>query len=124
MKQRNTRHKQHLLAVIRQSEKAMAADEILDTIGSSINRTTVYRILDRFERDGLVHRVIGEDNKSYYAGCNACSPEHHEDQHAHFQCKSCHEVRCLNVDIQLPEVEGLRIEDRYILLTGLCESCQ
>ena len=61
-------------------------------VKGEMNKTTVYRILDRLEQDGTIHCFNGKDGLKWYAKCNGCSENHHYDLHPHFQCNNCDKV--------------------------------
>lgn len=120
---RNTKQKQGVIDVLKEQKEALSADEVLDKLDLKVNRVTVYRILERFEREGIAHRVVGIEGKSYYALCSDCDAEHHHDRHAHFQCRECKSLRCVDVEVSRPKLDHVQIESVSVLLTGLCETC-
>lgn len=121
---RNTKQKQGVIDVLKEHKEALSADEVLDKLDLKVNRVTVYRILERFEQEGIAHRVVGLEGKSYYALCSdECDSGHHHDRHAHFQCKSCKSLRCVDAEVIRPKLDNVQIESVSVLLTGLCESC-
>tara|TARA_B100001093_G_scaffold507111_1_gene567125 strand:- start:1321 stop:1605 length:285 start_codon:yes stop_codon:yes gene_type:complete len=88
-----------------------------------VNKTTVYRLLDRLEDDGVVHSFSGDDSIKYYARCHSCSDTLHLHSHPHFQCVSCDKVRCLDFEVTLDAPENLQVMESQILLKGHCELC-
>lgn len=124
MEKRNTKQKQGVIDVLKGNTIAMSADEVLEKLDTKANRVTVYRILERFEQEGLAHRIVGLDGKSYYAICaDTCDEKHHHDYHAHFQCRQCKTLTCVDVQIVRPKLHNVKIEDCQVLLSGLCEAC-
>lgn len=104
---------------------ALSADEVLERLDEGPNRVTIYRILDRLEREGIAHRVVGINGKSYYSRCETrCGGQGHVHNHAHFQCRGCQEVSCLEIEPALPRHGDYLIEDQQVLLIGLCKGCQ
>lgn len=126
MTTRNTLHKDSVWHILTETKVALSADEVLEKITSKINRTTVYRILDRFEEEGKVHKIIGLDQKAYYSPCKSgqCGHHHHHDTHAHFQCKKCFRLQCIELETALPSIKSLEIETQQVLLIGLCKNCK
>ncbi len=124
MERRNTKQKQGVIDVLKSSEAAMSADEVLDQLMTKMNRVTVYRILERFEQEGVAHRIVGLDGKNYYALCaEDCHAHAHSDYHAHFQCKKCKNLTCVDVEVSQPKLDNYKIEECQVLLTGLCAEC-
>ena len=120
---RKTKHLEQVLRVFRQSSDALSAGMLLDVLDNEINKSTVYRMLDKLEDDGLIHSFLTMDQVRFYAFCKGCSSGRHVDSHAHFQCTSCKRVSCFSEDIVLPTSERARITSAQVLLTGQCESC-
>ena len=120
---RKTKHLEQVLHVFRQSNEALSAGMLLDVLDNEINKSTVYRMLDKLEDDGVIHSFLTMDQIRFYALCNGCSSGPHVDSHAHFQCTSCKRVSCVSQEIVLPTPGRARITSAQVLLTGQCESC-
>jgi len=72
MNRRNTPTKQAVLNLLSNSKKALRQDAIEKQLDIKINRATIYRVLNRFCTDDLVHRIVAEDGKPYFAICKKC----------------------------------------------------
>jgi Fur family ferric uptake transcriptional regulator len=123
MERRNTKQKQGVINVLKTHDMALSADEVIEKLNLKMSRVTVYRILERFEQEGIAHRVVGLEGKNYFALCSDCDSEHHHDSHAHFQCRECKSLRCVDVEVIRPRLSDVKIEECRVLLTGLCETC-
>ena len=120
---RKTKHLEQVLNVFRQSSDALSAGMLLDALANRINKSTVYRMLEKLEDDGVIHSFLTMDQIRFYALCKGCSSGCHVDSHAHFQCTSCKRVSCFSEDIVLPTPKRSRITAAQVLLMGQCESC-
>lgn len=120
---RKTKHLEHVLQAFRQSSDALSAGMLLDALANEINKSTVYRMLQKLEDDGVIHSFQTMDQIRFYALCKGCSSGRHVDTHAHFQCTSCKRVSCVSEEIVLPTPGRARITSAQVLLTGQCESC-
>ena len=120
---RKTKHLEHVLQAFRQSSDALSAGMLLDALANDINKSTVYRMLQKLEDDGVIHSFLTMDQIRFYALCKGCSSGRHVDTHAHFQCTSCKRVSCFSEEIVLPTPKRARITSAQVLLTGQCESC-
>ena len=120
---RKTKHLEQVLNVFRQSSDALSAGMLLDALANRINKSTVYRMLEKLEDDGVIHSFLTMDQIRFYALCKGCSSGCHVDSHAHFQCTSCKRVSCFSEDIVLPTPKRPRITAAQVLLMGQCESC-
>ncbi|KAF9659278.1 transcriptional repressor [Tenacibaculum sp. ZH5_bin.1] len=120
---RKTKAVKKLLSLFESGVSAIAAVDLVSKLNDEMNKTTVYRVLDRLENDGVIHSFMGKGGVKWYAKCTSCSSHHHNDIHPHFQCTDCKKVTCLSVDISIPQVENHIIESATVFLTGKCEIC-
>jgi Fur family ferric uptake transcriptional regulator len=72
MIRRSTPTKDAVLNVLADSKKAMSQEAIMKKVDIDIDRATVYRVLNRFCEDGILHRIVAEDGKQYFAVCIKC----------------------------------------------------
>src|SRR5690606_35127797 len=95
MKRRNTPSKEAILDLLISAGKAMSRDAIEQKIDIEIDRATIYRVLNRFCEDGLVHKIVADDGKQYFAVCMKCDEKKLADNHFHFRCTSCQTIEWL-----------------------------
>ncbi|WP_196887365.1 Fur family transcriptional regulator [Aureivirga sp. CE67] len=112
-----------LLKEFENKPNAISAIELIKRLSSKINKTTVYRVLDKLEDDGVLHSFLDNSGIKWYAKCNGCSKTGHIDMHPHFQCLSCGKVDCLSVEVKIPPIPNRKIEVSQVLIQGRCESC-
>lgn len=120
---RKTASVKFVLNIFEDRQKAVSVVALVKLLQEKMNKTTVYRILDRLEQDGVIHSFLGKEGLKWYAKCQGCSPAHHLDVHPHFQCKDCGTVECLQVDISIPVINNKQIDSAEIILVGKCEDC-
>ena len=120
---RKTKSLETLLSTFNNSSSAFSVVDLVDRYKEQMNKTTIYRILEKLEQDGVVHSFLGIDGLKWYAKCNACSHDHHVDTHPHFQCQLCGKLDCLETEISIPSVPNRRVNFAQILLVGRCEDC-
>ena len=134
-----------VLGVLKGAARPLGVAEVLEHLPSDTDAVTVYRTLNTFTRERIVHRVRGEDRTARYALGDAADvapaataskrqesarakPAH---GHAHFVCDTCGGVECLE-ESKIPKtlVSALRVAPRYavtypeILLHGTCPNCR
>lgn len=119
---RKTKSVKALLHVFEVSKTAISTLELVERFQGQMNKSTVYRILERMENEGVLHSFAGVDGLRWYALCGSSHTDH-LDTHPHFQCQDCGKTECLPIDITIPEVAKYNIESASILLTGKCENC-
>ena len=120
---RKTQSVEALLNEFHNSPEAISAIDLIKRFDSKINKTTVYRILDRLEDDGVLHSFLDSSGIKLYAKCNGCSSQGHLDIHPHFQCTSCGKVDCISVEVTIPQIPNREIISSQILIQGVCDKC-
>jgi len=116
-----------VLELIGNHDSPLSAGEIFTVLSTnqSINRVTVYRILDLLVAKGLVDRISG-GGRSFYYGLAA------NENHApppHFYCTRCGAMECLSpeslqLNTDLPDrIFPGKIENVEIRFNGICECC-
>lgn len=123
MIRRSTPTKEAVLNVLADSKKAMSQDAIMKKVSVNIDRATVYRVLNRFCEDGILHRIVAEDGKQYFAVCIKCEEKKQADHHFHFRCTKCETIECLPVAVQFSLVKEYSVESVNCILTGVCKDC-
>ena len=120
---RKTKALDTILSFFEATDCAVSVVELVNKVSTQMNKTTVYRILDRLEDEGVVHSFSGTKGLKWYAKCHECSTQHHNDLHPHFECKECGKVECLDVSIELPQIDNRHVETADVMLTGQCDDC-
>lgn len=123
MKRRNTPTKKKILEIFEGADEAICSSMIEEQLKGNVDRSTVYRILQAFEKDGLIHKVVDPSGKIFYAACKKCSTEEHKHNHFHFKCQKCEKVECLDEHITIPKLDGYFVNDFYGVINGLCQQC-
>ncbi|MEM9835614.1 MAG: transcriptional repressor [Bacteroidota bacterium] len=123
MPRRKTKAQSAVLELLQQESKALSHDSISAILGTEMDRVTIYRILNRFVKDGIVHRIVGDDGRQYFATSHAKDSHDHSQPHVHFRCVDCDQVECVpgEVGYQLPK--GYRVDNCNIILSGVCQNC-
>ena len=130
MKQvRNTPTKQFILGLITDAGRALSQSEIQEQTEGLCDRVTVYRVLDRLENEGDIHRVVHLDGVVRFAKCHSCEVDGHSHIHAHhhvhFHCTECNAVTCLESvipEFKLPR--NYKVSETNFSLSGVCPQCQ
>lgn len=123
-KTRNTEKQNLVMEILSKTTHAMTAEDIMEAIPIKVNKTTIYRILERFIEKGEVHFVTDKNGKAHYALCTNCGTSHNLHNHIHFECQKCSEVTCLPNTLHLPNLEGFTIQQTQFLIIGVCNKCE
>ena len=119
--------RQAVLRSIGEKSRPLTAAEILTMIQyrMSINKVTLYRILDLLVDKGLIKRLSAGDRAFRYG----MGVSHLHPDHPHFVCNQCGVMECLGPDLlpgrlKEPHIEGKRlIKAVEVRFEGICESC-
>ena len=120
---RKTKSVKSLLNEFEKDSSAISVTALIEHLDSEMNKTTIYRILERLEDDGILHSFLGKNGHKWYAKCTGCSSSHHHDVHPHFECTECGKVDCLTINITIPAIPNRTLETSQVLLQGKCETC-
>ncbi|RYD50817.1 MAG: transcriptional repressor [Sphingobacteriales bacterium] len=123
MNRRQTPTKEAVLRVLSGSGKALSQEAIERRVEVAMDRATIYRILNRFDADGLVHKIVAEDGKQYFAVCRNCAAHQHQDDHYHFRCTRCDTIECLPEPVAFTTPNGYTVTQINCVLTGICKDC-
>ena len=74
---RKTKNLERVLAAFADEGGALTAKAVLDLMPSGVNKTTVYRLLERLKDDGVLHSFTSGDGVVHYAKCHACPNSAH-----------------------------------------------
>ena len=123
MKRRNTAAQEAVLSVLTSKRRAMSQDAILNQMNIEADRATIYRILNRYCEDGIVHRIVADDGKQYFAVCVKCDNGPIPANHFHFRCTKCETIECLSSLVEYSVPESYKVESLNCVLVGVCKDC-
>lgn len=121
---RMTTARVQVLKVLLNAGRALTHNEVEDKLGRnhSIDRVTVYRVLDWLTESGLAHKITDSDRVWRF---NAAG-ERHGGEHAHFTCTCCARTICLDEApaAKAPKLPaGYRSHQVEVTVRGLCDDC-
>ena len=114
-----------LLKFFMNCDSSLSFSEIKELIDSPVDKATIYRALESFEKKGLIHVVPNMGNETKYALCSDCKIDIHKHEHAHFICKSCSNTFCVDLDKTIfnLSLDGYLIDDVNLIMEGICRKC-
>lgn len=125
---RPTGHRLAVLRVLGTAKNPLTAQEVFDALQTdrSINRVTVYRVLESLVEGGVVDKMSAGDRSFRYG----LAPNENHPRHAHFYCRLCGLMACLPPE-SLPMLSqsasaGLPgiVEKYEIRVDGICHECR
>lgn len=120
---RKTKAVKTILNHFEQSHLAISVVDLVEGLQDEMNKTTVYRILERLEADGTLHSFLGKDGRKWYAKGHKCQNGNKLGTHPHFQCMICGKVECLSFEFSIPPLPHYKIENAELFLVGRCKDC-
>ncbi len=122
-----TANRIHILEAIGNNNYPLTATDIFKIVdrNQSINRVTVYRILDLLVEKKILERLNVGSRAAYYG----LAPNENHAPHPHFYCTKCGQMDCLNSESVNINVDNLRksfpgeIEKVEIRVDGICKNC-
>jgi Fur family ferric uptake transcriptional regulator len=116
-----------VLEVVGNNKYPLSAADIFKTLerGDSINRVTVYRILDLLVDHGIIER-LSTGGRAFYYGL---APNDYHRPHPHFYCKSCGQMDCLDPESLDVDAGPLwktfpgQIDRVEVRVDGICKNC-
>jgi len=102
--------------------------ELEQLVVPKMDRVTIYRTLNTFLENHIVHKISDDEGVTRYALCASdCGhAQHHEHDHVHFKCDTCKTTECLEhalADATITLPAGYELKDRNFLIVGRCAKC-
>lgn len=97
----------------------------LETELETVDKSTVFRTLNLFMKNNLLHTIDDGSGSLKYALCDdncECMPE---QQHVHFYCTRCKKSTCLrNIPIPIVDLpKNISVESITYVVKGICNKC-
>jgi Fur family ferric uptake transcriptional regulator len=122
-----TDSRQKIMELFIASQGALSHSDIEKSTGSAFDRVTIYRTLQSFVENGIIHLIPTTDNSIKYALCkDECESGHHHDNHVHFVCDECKQTTCLD-GIVIPVIKlpmGFTPHQSEMMISGVCKDCK
>ena len=124
MKRRSTATQTAILDLLQRGTTALSHEMIQQQLDTTVDRVTIYRILNRFVTDGLAHRIVADDGRQYFAACaQGCTHDAGSHDHLHFRCSNCQRVECLPEHPVRALPPGYEAEHYNAIVSGRCKRC-
>jgi len=108
-----TKHRKTVFEFLHKFVHPVSADFIRQK--TKLDKVTIYRILELFEKNKIIFSEIFSDKKRYYIA---------DKPHHHIVCQSCQKMSCVPCSHDLPKIKGFKNIKHNIYLTGICNNCQ
>ncbi|UCF44268.1 MAG: transcriptional repressor [Planctomycetota bacterium] len=124
VKLRRTNPRVAILGVLLAVDRPLTRDQISTRLGRDApDKVTIYRTLESFVREGLVHRAFLRERVWHFELADDCTEQ---QCHPHFTCISCGDTHCFTA-VTMPMArspeEGFVIGHQRVQLEGFCPKC-
>lgn len=114
----------------RDDRTVTAADvsEYLESQSSSVNRTTIYRYLDKLAREGIIMKYVAE--KGSQSSYQYVKPGRRCSEHLHLKCIRCGRIIHLDchfmeeISRHILEEHDFSLQCQNSVLYGVCRECK
>lgn len=121
----NTKQKDYILDVIKNIQTEFTIKDIYNKLDKKVGLTTIYRLIDKIEKDGQISKFVGDNSTTYYKYLEKCD----EDNHFYLKCDSCGEF--IHIDCECIGDLSKHIFNKHnfkpnkdkIIIAGICENC-
>ena len=122
---RKTKTTKLVLDLFDQKNNALSVVDLVSLFNNEMNKTTVYRILDRLEKSGILHSFVDRNGlKRYAKGDQRANSSTKQSLHPHFLCNDCGVSTCLPLEVSTPSIPNYIINSSQHLYSGQCHKCQ
>lgn len=120
---KRTACREGILSVMFDSDRPISENEIREELSGRFDRTTFYRSFKTLLEKSIIHKIVVDNQLVKYALDNSITKKH---KHAHFYCKKCDTVICLDsVPFEEPQVpNGFEVSETEVIIKGLCNNCK
>lgn len=123
---RDTQTRRMVLRALQSTKKGTTVQEVYERItkaGATINLATVYRIIEKFAEEGIVHE------HSTQGVFSVCSMPEHSSHHGLVSCTECgkleefHNKELCNIEHKALKQAGFSSTRHLTHIMGLCRTC-
>ena len=122
---RNTKQLSFILDILKARRRPVSVPDLVKSAKKkfpSLNKTTVYRTIDRLIKEKAIEPVMLREGVVHYELKTEDKGHHHH----HFVCSGCERIFCLegcvkNIASLLPR--GFTMDGHEIILRGACKDC-
>lgn len=121
----NTKQKEYILEVIKNKQKEFIVKEIYEEVKDKVGLTTIYRLIDKLVSQGVINKVIDENNITHYKYLEKCE----EDNHFYLKCNNCGnfthvDCECIEeLSNHILKNHKFEINKENIIINGICAKC-
>ena len=106
------------------NQNALTVVELINRFKANMNKTTVYRILERLEESKILHSFLDQNGLKRYAKNDKKNDSSNiNSKHSHFLCEDCGVSVCMPLEVKMPKTPNYTVKNSEHLLIGNCNNC-
>lgn len=109
-----------VLSILKNTAAPLSAKDIWIKANKKINLVSIYRILERFLKIGLINEDSIENFRQEKIYHLSPTKRHHH----HLLCQSCQKIFCIPCQLKTALPNNFKITKHQVQLIGLCDKCQ
>ena len=125
-KLRVTNVRSEILEIFDKINYALSYNDLHEALKYKFDMATIYRTLNTFVENDIIHQVPLDAKTSYYAmNNNIVNNESLHKEHVHFVCKKCGHTFCLD-EVFLQNIiikNNFKLDSVKIIAEGTCGTC-
>ena len=121
----NTKQKDLIFMAIKKHKQEFTIKDLYSELENKTGLTTIYRLVDKMVNDGVLNKIIGKDNVTYYQYLEKCDHENH----FFLKCEKCGDMihidcDCINeLSDHIINEHNFKLNNEHIIINGLCKNC-
>lgn len=116
-----------VLSFFDSQDKALSIKDLEDNF-REYDRVTLYRTLNSFEENCIIHKIPDDSGYATYGLCKDCDARGgHRHDHVHFKCKRCTRLECMDgpVNVKIKALpDGYEMTELAVVVSGICARCK
>ena len=122
----NTKQKDLILEIIKTKKCDFTVKDLYENLNHKVGLTTIYRFIEKMEKEGFISKEISEDNITYYQYLEKCN----EENHFYLKCEKCKSVIHIDCDCinelynHINSEHKFKLNKEKIIINGICNKCQ
>ena len=123
---RSTNIRNEILSIFEKKNYALSYNDLDKELNSKFDMATVYRTLNTFVENNIIHQIPLDSKTAYYALSKSTeNKESKRIEHIHFVCTNCCHTFCLE-DVWVSEIKlkkNFHLKSLKVIAEGICGSC-
>lgn len=120
----STKQKELLFEIIKNETSEFTIKELYNKLNGRVGLTTIYRLVDELVNKGVLSKIIGKDNNTYYL-YSECEHENH----FYLKCDKCGKMIHVDCDCitelssHITKNHNFKLNNNHIIINGTCDYC-